>query len=952
MASTPDFAALFNATPTACMVMSLDFTIVAVNDAHLEATGATRSDIVGRNIFDAFPSNPDQKDSDGVSNIRASMLRVLQTKEPDVMPIQRYDVPVEGWPDAGFTVRYWKPKHLPVLDSCGEVAYIIQHVDNVTQMMTDTARVDEMRTKITIQAKKIDSLLHVTDLFEQAPAFMAMLSGPEHRVEFINKEYLKLIGHRDIVGRTFAEGLPDASDQGYVTLLDQVYHSGQAVSAKSARYDVKATPGGPANEHYVDFVFQPIRDVQDVLTGVLVQGLDVTERVRDEKRRNALIRLTDTVRDLKTPDDIIFQGCVVLGETLGVSRVGYGTIDPVAETITVTRDWNAPGVTSLAGTLNLRDYGSFIDDLKLGIFTSIDDVDGDPRTREAAAALKGRSATALVNVPIMEENRLVATIFVNNAFEREWLSGDLALIKEIAERTRTASERMRNEIAVRLSEAKFRTITDAMPQMVWSTRPDGLHDYYNDQWYRFTGIPYGSTDGDGWNDLFHPDERLLAWEKWRHSLRTGETYEVEYQLRHHSGQYRWVLGRAQPLRGDDGEIVRWMGTCTDIHAQKQAEDALRRESLRKDEFLAMLAHELRNPLAPISAAAQLIRLPGADAKRIAHAGEIIARQVKHMAALVDDLLDVSRVTRGLVQIEQTSLDLKGVVSGAIEQIQPFIQARHHELLLRITPQATVVRGDRTRLIQAVSNILNNAVKYTPPNGRIEIALEVVEGQALIRIADNGIGIASGLLPTVFDLFIQAERTPDRAQGGLGLGLALVKSIADLHGGAVHAESEGAGMGSNFTITLPLLAEDGEALTSTASSRLEHSSTGLRVLIVDDNRDAGAMLGYMLEAAGYVVQVEEDAASAIRAFQESDFEVFILDIGLPDVDGYELARRLRADVRTAGTTIIAMTGYGQPQDRVLSNAAGFDHHFVKPADQQELLRLLSSLTGHPKQISIN
>jgi PAS domain S-box-containing protein len=942
MTSATDFAALFNATPAACMVVAPDFTIVAVNDAHLEATGAVRKEIVGRGIFEAFPDNPDHVNGDGVSNIRASMLRVLQTRRRDVMPIQRYDVPTQGRPEDGFTVRYWKPIHFPILDHQGEVSYIVQHVENVTQTMTDTARAEEMRTEISVQAQQISSLRDIADLLEQAPVFMAMVSGPEHRFTFVNNGYLKLVGYRDIVGKTVAEGLPEAVDQGYVTLLDQVYLSGEAFSAKSAKYEFQATPGGQVNERYVDFVFQPIRDAQNALSGILVQGLDVTERVHDEKRRNALIRLTDTVRDLKTPEEIIFQASLILGETLEVSRVGYGTIDPEAETLTVKRDWSAPGVASLAGTLNLRDYGSFVDDMKLGTVVAIGDVGSDSRTSAAAAALQGRGAAAFVNVPIREEGRLVALIFVNNVFARDWLAEDLEFIKEIAERTRTASERMRSEIAVRLSEAKFRAITDAMPQMVWSTRPDGFHDYYNDQWYRFTGIPYGSTDGDGWNDLFHPDERLLAWEKWRHSLRTGETYEVEYQLRHHSGQYRWVLGRAQPLRSDDGEIVRWMGTCTDIHAQKQSEDALRRESLRKDEFLAMLAHELRNPLAPISAAAQLIRLPGADAKRIAHAGEIIARQVKHMAALVDDLLDVSRVTRGLVQIEQTSLDLKSVVSGAIEQIQPFIQARHHELLLRITAQATVVRGDRTRLVQAVSNILNNAVKYTPPNGRIEIALEVVEGQALIRITDNGIGIASGLLPTVFDLFIQAERTPDRAQGGLGLGLALVKSIADLHGGTVHAESEGAGKGSNFTITLPLLAEDGEALTSTALPGLEHNGTGLRVLIVDDNRDAGSMLGYMLEAAGHVVQVEEDAASAIQTSREFDFEVFILDIGLPDVDGYELARRLRADVRTANTAIIAMTGYGQPQDRVLSSAAGFDHHFVKPADQQELLRLLSYL----------
>lgn len=939
MALGPDFSVLFNTSPAACMAMDIDFTIVAVTDAHLEATSAFREHILGRNIFDAFPENPDQAEADGVTNVRASMLRVLQTRQPDVMPVQRYDVPIQGRPEAGFVVRYWKPVHYPVLDSVGEVAYIIQHVENVTQAMTDTANVDRMRLELSAQTKQINNLHYIANLFEQAPGFMAMLTGPEHRVAFVNSGYLKLIGHRDIVGGTVAESLPEALAQGYVALLDQVYASGDAYAANGAKYTTQSAPGGPFIERYVDFVFQPIRDPDGTVSGILVQGVDVTERVLSDDRRNALIRLTDTLRDLKTPEEIIFQASVILGEALGVSRVGYGTIDPVAETLTVTRDWNAPGVVSLAGTLNLRDYGSFIDDLKLGKFIAIEDVEHDSRTRETAEALKERSAGSFVNVPIMENGHLVAVIFVNNALARNWLAEDLALIKEIAERTRTASERLRSEIAVLLSEAKFRAITDVMPQMVWSTQPDGSHDYFNDQWYRFTGVPQGSTDGDGWSAMFHPDDQPLAWEKWRRSLRTGATYEIEYRMLHHSGQYRWVLGRALPVRGENGEIVRWMGTCTDIHVQKLAEETLRRENMRKDEFLAMLAHELRNPLAPISSAAQLIKLPGADPKRIAHAGDIIARQVKHMATIVDDLLDVSRVTRGLVKIDQSSLDLKNVVSSAIEQAQPLIQARCHELLLKITPQRTVVWGDRTRLIQAVSNVLNNAVKYTPPNGRIALGLDVIDGQTRISIADNGIGMEPALLPLVFDMFTQAERTPDRAQGGLGLGLALVKSILDLHGGAIQADSEGAGKGSSFTITLPLLAAEDEEKGRVQTLEFEDTGVGLRVLIVDDNQDAGALLGYMLEAAGHIIHVKHDAASALQAAQEFDIDVFILDIGLPDMDGYELAGRLRSDTRTAGATLIALTGYGQPQDRELSNAAGFDHHLVKPADQQELLRIL-------------
>jgi PAS domain S-box-containing protein len=240
------------------------------------------------------------------------------------------------------------------------------------------------------------------------------------------------------------------------------------------------------------------------------------------------------------------------------------------------------------------------------------------------------------------------------------------------------------EAALRESEAKFRTIADAMPQMVWSTLPDGLHDYYNQRWYDFTGVAEGSTDGEEWNGMFHPDDRDNAWALWRHSLATGEVYEVQYRLRHHSGEYHWTLGRALPIRNDAGRIIRWMGTCTDIHDQKLAEEALKEESQRKDEFLAMLAHELRNPLAPISTAAQMLKMVGTDEKHVRHASDVIARQVKHMTNLVDDLLDVSRITRGLVQLECENLDLKLILSGAVEQARPLIEARHHELHIRLS----------------------------------------------------------------------------------------------------------------------------------------------------------------------------------------------------------------------------------------------------------------------------
>lgn len=505
----------------------------------------------------------------------------------------------------------------------------------------------------------------------------------------------------------------------------------------------------------------------------------------------------------------------------------------------------------------------------------------------------------------------------------------------------TAQVRM--EAALRDSEAKFRTIANAMPQMVWSTLPDGAHDYFNQQWYDFTGVPDGSTDGIGWNDVFHPDDQARAWALWNHSLATGEVYEIQYRLRHRSGQYRWTLGRALPVRNQFDQIVRWMGTCTDIHDQKLGEELLKRESERKDEFLAMLAHELRNPLAPISTAAQMLKVPSLSEARVRQAGDIITRQVKHMTSLVDDLLDLSRITRGLVQIAHEDVDLKLVLNNAVEQALPLIHARKHELSIRMSPAMAFARGDKNRLVQVVANMLNNAAKYTPQNGLIELVLTVEDQQAVICVSDNGSGISADLLPCIFDLFTQGERTPDRAQGGLGLGLSLVKNITVLHGGQVAAQSDGAGLGSTFTVTLPLVERTPDVAPPTPLDTSAAAILPLTLMVVDDNLDAAQSLADLLSLDDHHVLVMEDAMSALAAPERDAVQVFILDIGLPVMNGYELARRLRADPATSKAVLIALTGYGQAHDRVLTKTAGFDHHFVKPLDLDQLASVLEQVS---------
>ncbi len=382
------------------------------------------------------------------------------------------------------------------------------------------------------------------------------------------------------------------------------------------------------------------------------------------------------------------------------------------------------------------------------------------------------------------------------------------------------------------------------------------------------------------------------------------------------------------------------GMLDRLHSQQER---LRREHQRKDEFLAMLAHELRNPLAPISSAAQLLRMFFANEPRIRQASDIISRQVAHMTHLVDDLLDVSRVTRGLATINKTDVELGAVLREAVEQVTPVIEARGHRLLLDTASGPLPVCGDRTRLIQVAANLLNNAAKYTPDGGELRVSLRQQDGMATLRIADNGIGIGPDLLPVVFDLFTQAQRTPDRAQGGLGLGLALVKKLVELHGGDVEAHSDGLGLGSAFTVRLPLLPAGHRTAPAPSLAGAPATAPASRILIVDDNVDAANTLSMLLDSAGHAVTTVHSAQAAMATAQQQAFDFILLDIGLPDMSGHELAIALKRLPECADAILIAVSGYGQEQDRRMSHEAGFAAHLVKPILADELIDTIARLT---------
>ncbi|HEX8785747.1 MAG TPA: ATP-binding protein [Telluria sp.] len=414
-------------------------------------------------------------------------------------------------------------------------------------------------------------------------------------------------------------------------------------------------------------------------------------------------------------------------------------------------------------------------------------------------------------------------------------------------------------------------------------------------------------------------------------------------------QHRYLALGNVSLVERPAQGVTLVSTAQSALRARKRQYATREVDQRKDEFLAMLGHELRNPLAPIRAASDLLRMPSLDRDKIHKTSEIISRQVSHMTGLIDDLLDLSRVSRGLVSLAETLLDARQIVANAVEQVRPLVDARRHRVTVHLPTEPVFVHGDQKRLVQVIANVLNNAAKYTPEGGAIAMTLEAGEDKVSFIVSDNGIGIAPHMIDHVFDLFAQAERSADRAQGGLGLGLALVRNLVTLHRGWVSAFSEGIGKGSRFTVVLPRFAAPANAAAAGSVDGCAPDAGGLRLLVVDDNDDAGQMLGLYLEHAGHQVTVVRNAQQALDAAHARAPDACLLDIGLPDMDGNELAQRLRRLPQMAAATLIAITGYGQETDRARTAAAGFDRHFVKPVDMEALQDALARVPHRPGRI---
>lgn len=908
-------------------------------------------------------------------------------------------------------------------------------------------------------------------MFAHAPGFMALVTGPDHRFELTNPNYQKVIGHREVIGRTVGEVLTDAVAQGYLDLLDQVYRSGEPHRAESARYAVQAEPGGKVVDRYVDFVFQPLKEDGRVW-GIFIQGMDVsdrhradqalalsearygalfaamatgfcviemkfdaadrpidyrivegnnafeemtglvdpygkwvseiapgleqhwfdlyggvartgepvrfenpadifgrwydvqalrigqpgawqvailfnniTERKQSETRQNALLELNDAIRDLTDAGDIAQASAEVLAKTMGVSRAGYGTVDTVAETITIARDFNQPGVSSIAGVLSFRDYGSYIEDIKRGETVAIDDVARDPRTADTAEALRAISAGSFVNMPLMEQGRVVAMVFVNHAAPRHYTDSDLRLMREVAERVRTATERARSEAALRDSEAQFRVFAQSTPIQIWASWPDGSLYWFNPQVYAYMGVKPGELDGpDGWLERLHPDDRDEAVKAWTDAMASGQVYDTEFRMRRHDGVYRAFRIRAEPVHDEDGRITRWVGTSADIEdfrrqsaelarfnetledqvaertsALMQAEEALRQSQKMEavGQLTGGIAHDFNNLLAGISGSLELITNRIAQGRHAEVERFTVAAQgaAKRAAALTHRLLAFSR---------RQTLDPKPT--------DPNRLIRGMEDLVRRTTgpgiEVEVVAGaglwpvliDAHQLENAVLNLCINARDAMPNGGRLTIetgnrwidartakAQDLEPGQYVsICVSDTGTGMAPEVAARAFEPFFTTKPLGE----GTGLGLSMIYGFVRQSGGQVRIYSE-AGEGAMICLYLPRhlgAVDDADLIPEVEQA--PRAQAGETVMVVDDEPTVRMLVAEILHELGYQCIEASDGAAGLKLLQSgARIDLLVTDVGLPGgMNGRQMADAARID--RPDLKVLFITGYAE------------------------------------------
>ena len=700
----------------------------------------------------------------------------------------------------------------------------------------------------------------------------------------------------------------------------------------------------------VSVMISPVRDRHGHIIGASKTARDITSRkaweqsvLRAGEAQRLLVGIHDASRGLEDAAIVMREIVTRVGLHFNVTRCAYGEVDTAGDTIDISRGYTRD-LPTVAGRYPLNVFGPLmVGELKDGRTVVISDVTSDPLTdtstaRETYARMQIRS---LICAPLVRGGKLVAILVMCDSVPRQWAADDADLLEQIAERTLFIVESARAAAALRENRDVLALAMSAGRMGAWTRDLVNDNVWWSPELARLLGF---SADTEPTRSLvystFHPDDTGAVEREVADAIKEHRDFSMQFRFRHFStGEYRWLDAKGRAMYAADGTPQMLFGLGIDITDRQRAVEALQEADRRKDEFLATLAHELRNPLAPISSGLHVLR-SSQDAGQRSTALQIMERQINQMVRLVDDLLDVARITTGKVEVRHEPLDLASAIDDAVETSQPVLGARIQNLTIVPPAEPVFVNGDRTRLAQVFANLLNNSQKYSEAGQPITITLAREGDTAVVRVRDAGMGIHPEMLPRVFDMFRQADRTGGRSRGGLGIGLSLVKRIVELHGGTVTAHSEGLGLGSEFIVRMPAIESPVQNVA--AARETEGVSMRRKILVVDDNADAAESLAALLSISGHETRMAHDGHEALQQAERFHPDIVFLDIGMPTLDGHETAKLIRRQPWGKNMVLVALTGWGQSEDRRRSKDAGFNHHLVKPADPEVVEKLLSTI----------
>jgi PAS domain S-box-containing protein len=659
-----------------------------------------------------------------------------------------------------------------------------------------------------------------------------------------------------------------------------------------------------------------------------------------------LLEMSTDFARIDNPHELVSNAMLRLRQRLGAAQVTLAEFDDTRGQVVMLRQDRSDSPNLQVVNLPVGPFESITVEARKGLVTVLDTVPTDEPMANFFSRWYGlEHVGAVVSAPVLQGGHLIASLSVVEEVSRRWSAPEVELIRRVAELVWPALEKARSDHSLAVSEQRLRLAQAVAEVGAWELDPDTHSVHFSPESYDLFGLSEGSQAKlyQLWVSLIDPRDGTALQDLVAACHESGSA-EAEYRYRHPTRGLRWIHTRAGLVDDQPPSLV--VGISLDVTERRKTEEALKDVNHQKDEFLAMLAHELRNPLAPIRNAAQVLRAHSTGVPELEWARTVIERQTRHLVRLVDDLLDVSRMVRGKIVLKKARVEIAELVQHAVDTSQPLIRTRRHQLHLNIPPGTLTIEGDLTRLAQVVANLLNNAAKYTDEGGEIWLDVWAEGGEVVLRVRDTGPGISRKLLPHVFDLFTQAERTLDRAQGGLGIGLTLVKLLVEMHGGTVEARNVDTGTGAEFIVRLPantaiptLQAADGAHAAAESNPGAEKA---LKVLVVDDNVDAADSIALLLTIDGFNAQSVHGAVAALDTVKSFQPDVILLDIGLPVMDGYEVARRLRTNNAISHLRIVALSGYGQQADRERAARAGFDDYLVKPVEPTVLSQFLRSL----------